>query len=170
MTIPVPFETDFTIKPKEQAFIEKVEDLFVKIFGIPRIGGRILGLLLVSPQPLTIEKISKCLFVSHSSVSTNLRLLILFGLVQKVTFIGERCDFYQFSSHAWDRIHQRSIEMIQELRDLTSAGLDDLPPAGIVHQRMDDMAVWSNLVFAMVNEASKAWHEYWLIRNFSNSL
>ena len=160
MTLPVSFETDFTIKPKEQAFIEQVEDLFVKIFGIPRIGGRILGLLLLSPQPLTIEQISKNLFVSHGSVSTNLRLLILYGLIQKVTFIGERCDFYQFSSHAWDRVHQRSIEMIQELKDLASAGLDDLPPTGIVHQRIDDMAMWSNIIFVMVNESLKDWHEY----------
>ncbi len=160
MTLPVSFETDFTIKPKEQVFIEQVEDLFVKIFGIPRIGGRILGLLLISSQPLTIEQISKSLFVSHGSVSTNLRLLILFGLIQKVTFIGERCDFYQFSSLAWDRAHQRGIEAIKVLRDMASLGVNALTPTGIVQRRMEDMVVWTDLVFAMINEASKAWHEY----------
>lgn len=109
---------------------------------------------------MTNEQISKSLVVSHGSVCTNLRLLILFGFIQKVTFIGERCDFYQFSSHAWDQVHQRSIETIQDLRGLVSVGLDELSPMGIVHQRMDDIAMWTNLIFSMVNEASKACHEY----------
>lgn len=160
MISPVPFEPDHTITTKELAFIEKTGILFTKIFGIPRIGDRILGLLLISPQPITFEHISKCLCVSHGSICTNLRLLILSGLIQKVTFIGERCDFYQFSSDAWDRVHQKSIETIQDLRDLASAGVNELSKTSIVHQRMDDMAVWSNLVFVMVNEASKAWHEH----------
>ena len=160
MIIPVPFKSDIPIIPKEQAFIEKIGVLFVKIFGIPRIGGRILGLLLISPHPITIEHISKCLFVSHGSIGTNLRLLVVSGLIEKITLIGERCDFYQFSTHTWGQANQRATETIQDLSGLFHEGLDELSPTGIVRQRRDNMAILANLVFTTINVSIKDWHDY----------
>ena len=87
----------FVLSSQEKAFIEKNGLHYEKTHDLPRIAGRIIGLLMVSAHPITINEIRKTLQFSHGSISTNLRLLGMMGLVEKVTFPGDRCDYYQFS-------------------------------------------------------------------------
>lgn len=61
-------------------------------WGINRTMAQVHALLYVTPDPLDAEEISAALDVSRSNVSTSLRELISWGVVQRVHSIGDRRD------------------------------------------------------------------------------
>jgi DNA-binding transcriptional regulator GbsR (MarR family) len=63
-------------------------------WGISKVMAEIYALLYVSPQPLTLEEMSRKLKTSRSNISTNVRQLIDLGVVNKVIVRGERRDYY----------------------------------------------------------------------------
>ena len=71
-----PSERSNQLSEKELAFIEKNGQHYEKTYGIARIGGRILGLLMIMDRPQPIEGIGRTLGVSHGSISANLNWLI----------------------------------------------------------------------------------------------
>src|SRR5271157_5308726 len=83
------------LSPELINFIESMGRYF-ESYGIPRIGGRILGLLLVTHEPLSAEDIATILKVSRGSVSTNFQLLLTSALAEKVTFQGDRTTYFAF--------------------------------------------------------------------------
>ncbi len=145
------------LSPQEQAFIEKNGLQYEKTYGLPRIAGRIVGLLMVSPKPISIQEIRKTLQFSHGSVSTNLRLLGMMSLVDKVTLPGDRCDYYQFSPAAWDEILKRRMENLHDLSNLAHQALEDLNPQGVVRDRFEEMLVWITLANQKYNEMVEEW-------------
>lgn len=144
----------------ELAFIERNGQHYEKTYGIARIGGRILGLLMIAAAPMTGEEIGAALKVSHGSISTNLRLLAALGLVEKVTMPADRCDYYRFSPTAWDEILSKRMKCIYELRDLAYVGLDGLKPQGAVRQRFEQMAIWIEIAARKYEEMLAEWKEY----------
>jgi len=74
--------------------------------GIPRIGGKIIGLLMVSREPLSFDEIAETLKVSRGSVSTNTRFLEQAGVIRRVSRLGERRDLFEIA----DNVHQRVLE------------------------------------------------------------
>src|SRR4030095_3307174 len=95
-------------------FIENI-GLHFEEYGVPRIGGRILGLLLASSRPVSPEEMSDLLQVSRSGVSTNLRTLLMTGLADRVSLPGERSDFYVFSKEAWEKSLEMRLDGIHSL-------------------------------------------------------
>lgn len=144
----------------ELAFIELNGQHYEKTYGIARIGGRILGLLMIAAAPITSEEIGATLKVSHGSISTNLRLLAVLGLIEKVTLPADRCDYYRFSPTAWDEILSKRMKCIHELRDLAYLGLDELKPQGAVRQRFEQMATWIEIADRKYEEMLAEWKEY----------
>ena len=153
------------LNEKELAFIEKNGQHYKNTYGIARIGGRILGLLMIKARPITIEEIGTTLGVSHGSISTNLRVLTLMGLVEKVTLPSARCDYYQFSPDAWEEILNKRLKCILELRDLAYGALADLDAEGVVCQRFENMATWTDIADEKYHEMLEEWKKYKEIEN-----
>ncbi len=65
------------------------------MLGLPKSTGQIYGLLYLSPEPLALEVIAERLSISKASVSTGVRELVSWQVVQRVFFAGDRRDFYQ---------------------------------------------------------------------------
>src|SRR5262245_39442564 len=95
-------DKSITITPEMSKFIESL-GLYFASYGIPRIGGRILGLLLIAHEPLSAESISAILKVSRASVSTNFRLLSQVGLAEKVSIPGDRTTYYLFPEAGFEK-------------------------------------------------------------------
>ncbi|HEX2980726.1 MAG TPA: MarR family transcriptional regulator [Anaerolineaceae bacterium] len=144
------------ITPELSRFIENM-GLHYESYGVPRIGGRILGLLLIAQEPLTPEQIAETLMVSRSSVSTNLRMVLMAGLVEKVTRPGDRCDYFVFSPEAWERSLQIRMGDILELRDVANETLSALEGDHPVRRRLQEMTTWVDLVEQVVNQVSERW-------------
>jgi DNA-binding transcriptional regulator GbsR (MarR family) len=94
--------------------------------GLPRIAGRILGFLMASDAPASLDQIAEALQVSRASVSTNCRLLEQIGAAEQVSLPGDRKDYYVLTSGFPDRFFDftraqsiRKIEIAEEaLREL----------------------------------------------------
>lgn len=92
--------------------------------GIPLIGGRILGYLLVcDPPERTAAQLSEELEASSGSISTNVRLLVNAGLVVRTTRRGRQAALYRLEPTAWSDLVHRRLTAIADFRELTSAGL-----------------------------------------------
>jgi DNA-binding transcriptional regulator GbsR (MarR family) len=75
-------------------FIERM-GLALESDGMPRIAGRIFGLLLVSEDALSLDEIAADLGVSKASVSTNARLLEQRGVLERMGRPADRRDYYR---------------------------------------------------------------------------
>lgn len=92
--------------------------------GIPLIGGRILGYLLVcDPEERTAAELSEELEASTGSVSTNLKLLVNIGLVVRTTRRGRQAAQYRADAAAWAGLIRRRMDALAGLRSLTASGL-----------------------------------------------
>jgi DNA-binding transcriptional regulator GbsR (MarR family) len=78
--------------------------LFFEGPGVSRIGGRIIGLPMISDRPRSLENVAELLDVSRASVSTNARSLVATGLVQQVSMRGEAlAEWRSMEGHApWE--------------------------------------------------------------------
>ena len=103
-------------------FTDRMGDLFEEE-GQPRIAGRILGYLLLSDDPRSLDQLAAALRVSKASASTNARLLAGKGVVERVCRPADRHDYYHvapdlFSRTMADRMQrwQRFTETVGEAR------------------------------------------------------
>src|SRR5215472_16052815 len=70
-------------------------------WGVNRTVAQVHALLYLSPQPLTAEEIADLLSVARSNVSTSLRELQNWNLVQIESRMGDRRDFFRTSADVW---------------------------------------------------------------------
>ena len=142
--------------PELTRFIESM-GMYFGSYGIPRIGGRILGLLLVAHEPLSAEDIAKILKVSRASVSTNFRVLLTSGLAEKVTFPGDRTTYFAFPEIAWEKVMSVEIEAIGVMKKLAEQGLNALSPKDSAYGRMQGMVNWAGFLIEVYKNALVEW-------------
>ncbi len=138
------------------SFIESMGRYF-ESYGIPRIGGRMLGLLLISHEPLSAESIASVLKVSRGSISTNFRLLLASGLAEKVTFPSDRTTYYTFPLTAWEKAMKVEIEGTASLGRLAQQGLAALPADNPARSRLEGMAEWVNMISEVYHKMLTEW-------------
>jgi HTH-type transcriptional regulator, glycine betaine synthesis regulator len=71
--------------------------------------GRIFALLYLQPKPLALEDIASELQQSKSNVSINIRGLIEWHLVRRISVPGSRKDHYEAATNFW-RVMQEVME------------------------------------------------------------
>ncbi|WP_334065664.1 GbsR/MarR family transcriptional regulator [Alteromonas genovensis] len=98
--------------------------------GLPRIAGKILGLLLIESGPFSFSQIAERLSVSRGSVSTNTRLLENLRVIERVSKKGERGDFFKLADDPYAKllqgVSQRMEKSISVLKDTREALPDSL--------------------------------------------
>lgn len=103
----------------ELEFIEQM-GLMYEEDGLPRIGGRIFGLLVLREGPFSLDDMTEVLGVSKTSASTNSRLLERMGFLVRTSKPGDRRDFYRMAPDA----PERSFIRIRERLTRTLGTLD----------------------------------------------
>jgi DNA-binding transcriptional regulator GbsR (MarR family) len=106
--------------------IHFVEDigLFFEQMGLPRMAGRILGVLLISdPEAQSIPDLAQSLKASKSAISTMTRLLSEVGLIERVASPIPRRVYYRFTSGGWILYVRHWIDLMAELHQITERGL-----------------------------------------------
>ena len=155
-TDPPPKNKFKKLSPELTNFIESMGRYF-ESYGIPRIGGRILGLLLVAHEPLSAEEIASILKASRGSISTNFRLLLTSGLAEKVTFPGNRTTYFVFPATAWEKAMTVEIDGIAFLKKLAQQGLTALPSGDPARTRLEETIRWTSLVDGVYQKALTQW-------------
>lgn len=119
---------DFALHAAEERFIEGM-GLALEEDRLPRIAGRLVGLLILSPQPLRFDHLAERLRVSRGSISTNTRLLENMGVIERVTRPGDRRDYFQINEQpsllqrVVDRFRDRQA-MAEEMKQALLPGAD----------------------------------------------
>lgn len=107
-----------------QQFVERM-GLICEKEGMARGAGRIFGLLLVGGRPYSLDEIAEKLQASKAGVSTNCRLLEQFGMIERVSSLGDRRDFYRVQDDPWEHIlrsaQARWREMVKVMGDAESS-------------------------------------------------
>lgn len=108
--------------------------------GLSRIAGRIIGLLMVSQEPLSSEQIATTLQVSLGSVSTNIRILLKFGFAEKKSVTGDRVSYYIMAPNAIEEEILQNLERILSLKNVIEKGIqiDSLKQSELVIQRFHE--------------------------------
>ncbi|MEX1020813.1 MAG: hypothetical protein WDZ49_14215 [Litorilinea sp.] len=107
----------------EETYIEE-SALFLESIGVPRMAGRILAWLLIcEPPEQTMPDLTRHLQASKSSISTMTRMLVQFGMVERVSLTGERKDFYRISPEFWSRSLETAQRKFDGFLRMSQAGL-----------------------------------------------
>ncbi|RJX41323.1 HTH domain-containing protein [Paenibacillus pinisoli] len=150
-------QTELKISAGIQKFIDKM-GLYYESYGIPRIGGRILGLLLTASEPISAETISKTLQVSRSSVSTNIRLLTTIGLLDITQKPLDRTDYFILSDEAWVNAIRLRIQGFQELSKMVEQGRQAMKSAGQMgNTKLQEMEKWAEMMQNLHQQALDEW-------------
>ncbi|MFY7970798.1 MAG: GbsR/MarR family transcriptional regulator [Flavobacteriales bacterium] len=88
--------------------LDEAKDKFVQAWGslgsnwgIPKTMAQVHALLLISEKPLSAEDIMSQLDISRGNVNLNVRSLIDWGIVDRVTVKGERREFFTAEKDIW---------------------------------------------------------------------
>ena len=119
------------LSPAQQQFIESV-GLYFEQYQVSRIGGRLLGLLMLLHGPFTLDQMAGALGVSRASVSTNMRVLNALRLVEHLSQPGDRRDYYRFAENPWQHGLEARIAGTQILRRIAERGLAATPSTDTV--------------------------------------
>ena len=71
-------------------------------WGVNRTMSQIHALLYIIGKPLNAEEITETLDVARSNVSTSIKELQHWGLVQKVSILGDRRDHFTTNTDVWE--------------------------------------------------------------------
>ncbi|HLY39741.1 MAG TPA: MarR family transcriptional regulator [Terracidiphilus sp.] len=119
-------------------------------WGVNRTVAQVHALLYLAPEPLTAEEISEALSVARSNVSTSLKELQNWNLIQVDTRIGDRRDYFRTSSDVWtlfltivdQRVEREIIPTLNKLQRLVGEARAERPAQPIVTARIGSMLVF----------------------------
>ena len=110
--------------PKPRAKTRDAEDRFIEQMGLimaadglPRIGGRLLALLLITEDEVSLDDLARRLRVSKPSVSTNARLLEQRGVIEKISRTADRRDYYRIPRDLFTHTMAQRLARWQRFQD-----------------------------------------------------
>jgi hypothetical protein len=146
------------LSPELTRFVESM-GMYFENQGIPRIGGRILGLLMIAHKPLSAEDIARILKVSRASVSTNMRPLTISGMVDKTSPLHDRTTYFVFSEAALEQRMVVGIQSAVVFKKAAELGFAALPAQDPARTRMQRSIEWSDLLVESFEKSMAAWRK-----------
>ncbi len=109
-----------------ERFVEQM-GLVAQADGLPRIAGRIMGLLVIQTGPFSFTELAEQLQVSRGSISTNTRLLESLGVIERVTHTGERQDYFQLAPNPYAKLLEGVVQRMSKAHALVTCTQEALP-------------------------------------------
>lgn len=113
------------LNPVTEKFILHWGEMGTK-WGVNRTMSQIHALLYIIGKPLNAEEITETLGVARSNVSNNIKELQHWGLVQKVSILGDRRDHFTTNTDVWELARIIVIERQKRELDPTVQFLQEL--------------------------------------------
>lgn len=82
-------------------FVEGMGAAFATSGVLSQLQGRIFGLVYLHPQPISLDDVAAALQQSKSNISINIRGLVEWQLVRRVSVAGSRRDHYEAVTDFW---------------------------------------------------------------------
>jgi DNA-binding transcriptional regulator GbsR (MarR family) len=138
-------------------FIERM-GLALESDGLPRIAGRIFGLLLVSEDARSLDELAGELRVSKGSVSTDARLLEQRGVVERISRPGDRRDYYRVQPDLFSHTMAQRLARWQRFHEAIGAARTSLPiQSREVLERLEEYEEAYAFMSQVISEALARW-------------
>jgi DNA-binding transcriptional regulator GbsR (MarR family) len=144
------------LSPELHRFIQHMGGYF-ESSGVPPIGGRILGLLMIAHEPLSAEDIAAALNVSRASVSTNFRMLSSAGLAERYTSHTDRITYYVFPDTAWEQAMVLNVRRAQNFKRIVQEGLAAMPEKDAARSHLLRGSEYADLVLEFFRRQIEEW-------------
>ena len=109
---------------EERHFVEDIS-LYFEQMGLPRMAGRVLGVLLISDPPeQSLNDLCEVLQTSKSSISTTTRLLTEMGLIERVPSPIPRRMYFRFKPGGWITFMRMRLRLMASLHQIAEQGLE----------------------------------------------
>lgn len=112
-----------SIAAVREQFIEQC-GLIAQAEALPRIAGRILGLMVFDGKDYSFSEIAEELQISRGSVSSSVSLLTAMGVIERTAKPGDRQDYFRLSEDPYTTFFararnraERAHKTIQETRE-----------------------------------------------------
>jgi DNA-binding transcriptional regulator GbsR (MarR family) len=140
-----------------ETFIERMGLQFEED-GLPRIAGRVMGLLLLKTKPASLEELATELQVSKASASTNCRLLEGAGLAERHAFPGDRRDYYGAHPDMALRSLDSARGRMESLVGILAEALRDLPSEmALARRRIQRLHDFHSFLLVELKEVTVRW-------------
>jgi DNA-binding transcriptional regulator GbsR (MarR family) len=138
-------------------FIERM-GLALEADGLPRIAGRIFGLLLVSEDARSLDDLAHELRVSKGSVSTNARMLEQRGVLERISRPGDRRDYYRVPTNLFSHTMAQRVARWQRFHEAIGAARTSLPiRSPEVLERLEEYQEAYAFMSQVITEALAQW-------------
>src|SRR4051812_19217559 len=146
-----------TMDGRTVSFIERM-GLILELEGLPRIAGRVFGLLLVSEGARSLDDIAAELRVSKGSVSTNTRLLEQRGMLERVCRPADRRDYYSVPRDLFLHTMDQRLARWQRFHDAIGGARTTLPiRSPEVRRRLEEYQRAYAFMSQIIREGLQRW-------------
>lgn len=133
-----------------------------KAFGLSKLVGHIVVLMIFSHQPLSLDDIFKQLKRSKGSVSQIIRRLRDRNLLKKVWVPGSRKDFYEAHPDIFENAFRNNFELIKRNKRLATelkskAKKSNHEAIGEILKRLDEMEEFYTLMIQIFQKFLEDW-------------
>lgn len=143
------------IDKRTERFVERM-GMLGESEGLPRIAGRIFGLLLVEPGERSLDDLASVLGVSKASISTDARRLEQLGFLERTSRPSDRKDYYSISSDVFARSLGQRLDRMRQFHELIEDARS-LPVSPKVRARLDDLDSAYELAVSAVVDVIARW-------------
>lgn len=141
----------------EERFIERM-GLLAENDDMPRISGRLLGLLLLEAGPFSFDQLVERLQVSRASISTNVRFLEERGFLERTGRPGERQVYVRMTEDPFKGLVTAVLRRKRRWLEVAGRTLDELPPdAEGARGRLRTMQRFHEMIIETLEDIMARW-------------
>lgn len=152
----MPNKSNKGLTERDGRFIEDVARLLVP-WGVPQTAARLYGYLLLSAEPVSLDRMTTDLEISKSSASVAARLLEQYTLARRHGERGSKRALYEVSDNYEGMLTQQN-RLLDALADLLRAGAGATASA-TTRDRLDQMAEFYVVTRQAMEAALRSWRE-----------
>ena len=152
----MPNKSNNSMTPAKQRFIEDVARLLVP-WGVPQTAARLYGYLLLSAEPVSLDRITTDLEMSKSSASVAARLLEQYTLARRHGERGSKRALYEVSDNYEGMLIEQN-RLLDALAGLLEAGAGDVA-SRTARDRLEEMAEFYLVTHQAMESALRRWRK-----------
>lgn len=135
-----------------------------KAFGLSKLMGHIVALMIFSPHPLSLDDICKQLKRSKGPVSQIIRRLRDRNLIRKIWVPGSRKDYYEGHPDIFENAFRNNFELIKKNKKLATelkqkANKSNSDSIGVILKRLDEMEEFYSLMVETYSNFLEGWNK-----------
>ena len=150
----MPNKANKNLTAAERRFVEDVARLLAP-WGVPQAAARLYGYLLLSAEPVSLDRITADLEMSKSSASVAARLLERYTLARRHGERGSKRALYEVSDN-YEGMLAEQDRLLQALAELLRSGAGAVA-SGTTHERLKEMAEFYQLMREAMESALHRW-------------